>query len=138
MIEQPPPLELKLPGTPSRVELRISVLLRTGTLLSVALVTGGMALTFFHHPDYFWSAEALERITRPSAPHRLADVVAGLMDSRGRAVTMTGLLLLIVLPMLRLVVAWTGFRAEADRTFSRMSLFVLAVVAMAFVLGGEL
>jgi uncharacterized membrane protein len=130
-------VELKLQEVPSRIELRMSVLLRAGTLLSLALVMGGMALTFINHPDYFWSVEALDRITRPSAPHRLSDVVAGLAGARGRAVTMTGLLLLILLPVVRLAVAWAGFRAQADRTFSRISLVVLALVGMAFVLGGE-
>jgi uncharacterized membrane protein len=96
-----------------------------------------MGLTFFHHPDYFWSTEALARITRPSAPHRLVDVVAGLADARGRAVTMSGLLLLILLPVLRLAVAWAGFRAQGDRTFSRISLLVLVLVGVAFLLGGE-
>lgn len=128
---------VELQGSLSRVELRISLLLFSGTLLSIILVLTGMALTFFNHPDYFWSAEALGRITRPSAPHRLMDVVGGLADARGRAVTMTGLLLLILLPVLRLVVAWAGFRAQGDRTFSRISLVVLALVALAFVLGGE-
>ena len=135
MIDARTTVELQAP--PPRVELRISLLLRTGTLLSLALVIAGMVLTFFHHPDYFWSAEALERITRLSAPHRLSDVVAGLADARGRAVTMTGLLLLILLPVLRLVVAWAGFRAEADRTFSRIALCVLVLVGIAFGLGGE-
>ena len=131
------PQMLEVPGSLSRVEMRISILLFSGTLLSIALVLIGMGLTFFHHPDYFWSAEALARITRPSAPHRLVDVVAGLADARGRAVTMMGLLLLILLPPLRLVVAWAGFRAQDDRIFSRISLVVLALVALAFVLGGE-
>jgi uncharacterized membrane protein len=130
-------VELKLQGSPSRVELRISVLLRAGTIISLALVMTGMALTFIHHPDYFSSVEALDRITRPSAPHQLSDVVAGLAGARGRAVTMTGLLLLILLPVVRLAVAWAGFRAQADRTFSRISLVVLSLVGVAFVLGGE-
>ena len=136
-MDAPRVVELKQPAAPSRVEVRISMLLRGGTLLSLALVVMGMALTFLHHPDYFWSAEALARVTHPSAPHRLADVVVGLAETRGRAVTMTGLLLLILLPVLRLAIAWAGFRTEGDRTFTRLSLLVLALVGLAFALGAE-
>lgn len=119
-----------------RVELWMSQLLRLGTALSLALVTAGAVLTFTHHPSYFSSDEALERVlAENAAPHRLGDVVSGILEARGRAVTMLGLLLLILLPVLRLAVAHLAFRAQGDRTFARISLAVLVLLFASFFLG---
>lgn len=121
-----------------RVELWMSSLLRFGTIASLCFVAAGAGLTFFHHPDYLWSSEALARVTSPqSGPHDLSLVLWGLAEARGRAVTMVGILLLITLPVLRLVVAFFGFRAEGDRQYTQLTLLVLCLLVLSFTLGAS-
>ena len=134
MKASPIPLEAQL--APSRVELRMSALLRFGTLTSLVTIATGLVMTFVRHPDYFWSADALTRVTSPaSSPHRLGEVMQGLAEASGRAVTMTGMLLLIALPVLRLAIAFAGFRAEKERAFMQLSLLVLGLLMVSFLLG---
>jgi uncharacterized membrane protein len=133
------PLQLETPLSPSRVELRMSAVLRVGTLVSLVTIASGMVITFLRHPDYFWSADALSRVTSPaSSPHRLGEVMQGLAEASGRAVTMTGMLLLIALPVLRLAIAWAGFRAEKEKAFTQLSLLVLGLLMVSFLLGAEI
>ncbi|RKH66333.1 DUF1634 domain-containing protein [Corallococcus aberystwythensis] len=123
-----------VPLTP---ELLISQLLRGGVLLSLSLVTCGMVMTFFRHPDYFSSPDALQRLTSPdSAPHRLPDVFEGVMAVRGQSFVMAGLLVMITVPVLRVALSLGIFRAQKDRTFAAITTSVLALLLLAFLLGG--
>ncbi|MBN1205467.1 MAG: DUF1634 domain-containing protein, partial [Myxococcaceae bacterium] len=92
-----------LAGSP---ELLISHLLRYGVLASLVLVVCGMGLMFFHHPDYFSSVEALQRVTGPvHTPHRLSDVMEGVLATRGRAIAMVGLLVMMGIPVARVALS---------------------------------
>jgi uncharacterized membrane protein len=118
-------------------ELLISQLLRSGVLLSLTLVTFGMALTFFHHPDYFSSAQALQRLTAPErGPDGLAEVLAGVRDARGQAFVMTGLLVLMATPVLRVALSLLVFGRKKDGTFVAVTAWVLGVLLLSFLLGG--
>ena len=131
-------IDVKVPEGAPRLESHVGTVLRTGTLISVACLVAGTALSFFNHPDYFWSADALARLTAPeNTPHRLSDVLTGIAGARGRAITMVGILLLIALPILRLAGAWAMFRKQGDRIFSQLCLFLLGLLMIAFLLGAE-
>lgn len=117
-------------------ELLISSLLRYGVLSSLALVALGMLLTFVHHPDYFSSGEALQRLTTPEhAPHRLADVTAGMLTVRGQAFVMMGLLVMMAIPVLRVALSLRIFRQQRDRAYVLITSVVLALLLFSFLLG---
>jgi len=117
-------------------EVLISRLLRSGVVLSLTLVTFGMSLTFFHHPDYFSSTQALQRLTAPEhGPHRLADVLAGVRDARGQAFVMAGLLVLMATPVLRVALSLLVFSRRKDSTFMAVTSGVLCLLLLSFLLG---
>lgn len=132
----PKAVAVPLPEAATSPELLISNLLRYGVLSSLALVSLGMLLTFFHHPDYFFSGESLERLTAPEhAPHRLADVMEGMMTVRGQAFVMVGLLVMLAIPVLRVALSLRIFRQQHDRAFVVMTSVVLALLMLSFLLG---
>ena len=117
-------------------ELLISNLLRLGVVLSLSLVTVGMSLTFFHHPDYFLSVQALQRLTAPErGPHDLTSVLADAMNARGQALVMVGLLVLMATPVLRVALSLLVFSRQRDRIFTGVTAGVLALLVLSFVLG---
>jgi uncharacterized membrane protein len=134
----PPPRATAAPDeVPLTPELLISQLLRGGVLLSLSLVTCGMVMTFLRHPDYFSSPDALQRLTDPdSGPHRLPDVVEGVLAVQGQSFVMAGLLVMITVPVLRVALSLGIFRAQKDRLFAAITTGVLALLLVAFLLGG--
>jgi len=120
-----------------KVELAISTLLRVGVITSLSIVVVGTILSFVHHPDYLSSAPALDRLTRPGAafPHTLHDVVTGILNLRGQAIVVLGLLLLIATPVLRVAVSVLAFVYQKDHKFTVITLLVLALLLTSFLLG---
>jgi uncharacterized membrane protein len=120
-----------------RVELVISRLLRGGVLLSMTVIFAGLVLMFAHHPDYLRSSGDLQRLTSPGAafPHTLREVADGLVNARGQAVVVVGLLLLIATPILRVAVSVIAFAVERDRIFVLITSVVLAVLLLSFLVG---
>lgn len=123
------------PGAPS-TELLISNLLRVGVSTSLALVVLGMLVMFTRHPDWVSSSSELRSLTRqPLAPHSMSEVMAGLGEARGRALTMVGLLLLMGLPVARVALSLVLFIQRKDRAFIAITSVVLALLVLSFALG---
>lgn len=117
-------------------EVLISNLLRFGVVLSLSLVSAGILLTFFHHPDYLSSPQALQRLTAPEhAPHSLADVLAGVEAIRGQAVVMVGLMVLMATPVIRVALSLLIFGRQRDRVFVGVTSIVLGLLLLSFLLG---
>ncbi|NOJ52523.1 DUF1634 domain-containing protein [Myxococcus xanthus] len=117
-------------------ELLISDLLRYGVAASLALVTLGTVVTFFRHPDYLVSSEALLRLTSPHpVPHTLGDVVAGALAARGQAFVMAGLLVMMAVPVMRVALSLLIFRQQKDRLYVGITATVLAMLVLSFLLG---
>jgi uncharacterized membrane protein len=119
------------------VDIAISVLLRTGVLLSVGVIIVGTAITFVHHPEYVSSRPALGTLTAPSSRFlsTISDVVAGVRRGSGQAVVMAGLLLLIATPVARVALSIVVFVIERDRLYAVMTTAVLLILLIAFALG---
>jgi len=135
-----PPASVTLPAGPEAVplvpELLISDLLRYGVLISLSLVTLGTTVTFFRHPDYLVSSEALERLTAPHpVPHGLADVVAGAMAARGQSFVMAGLLVMMAVPVMRVALSLLIFRQQKDRLYVAITTAVLTLLLVSFLVG---
>lgn len=120
-----------------KVELLISNLLRGGVIISLFLIVMGATLSFVRHPDYMRSPAVLRRLTSPSAafPRTVGQVLQGVRDFRGRAITVIGLMLLIATPVMRVAVSIAVFACERDRVFTTITSLVLALLLLSFVLG---
>jgi uncharacterized membrane protein len=120
-----------------RVEIVISVLLRIGVVASLAVVVVGTGLTFWRHPSYVSSHAPLHGLTTGSArfPHTPTAVIRGLRAGDGPAVVMTGLLLLIATPVMRVAVSIFAFVYQRDRTFVIITSVVLTLLLVSFALG---
>lgn len=119
-----------------KVELLISNLLRIGVVSSLIVVVIGLVISFVHHPDYLHS-DQMQRVISPSHAtwDSLRELLAGLMHFRGEAIIMSGLLLLIATPVMRVAVSIVAFIVERDWVFVIVTSFVLAMLILSFVLG---
>jgi uncharacterized membrane protein len=96
-----------------------------------------MLLTLLHHPDYLRSQEALARLTGPRAqfPASLAQTWQGLAAGPGRALSVAGLLLLILTPVMRVVASTVAFALQRDWRFTALTFLVLLILIASFLLG---
>lgn len=123
-----------------RVELAISLVLRIGVTLSVAVIATGLGLMFAHHGEYAtWTGHfSYHRLTSPGSrfPHTFSELDASLRRGDGEGLVVLGLLLLIATPVLRVAVSVLSFVYERDKAMTLVTLFVLAVLVGSFFLGG--
>jgi uncharacterized membrane protein len=112
--------------TDQRLEIIISVLLRTGVIISAAVVLlGGVCFLSKHgqeQPEYhvFHGTPEIYRNV-PAVMHS-----AGPSDCR--AIIQLGLLLLILTPVARVGFSLLGFALEGDRTYVVLTSIVLAIL----------
>lgn len=120
-----------------RAERWISIALRTGVSLSLILIVVGLSLSFVHHPEYARSGAELKRLVEPGAafPRSLRDVVAGLKAFEGRAITVAGLLVLILTPILRVAISILAFIEQRDVRFALITTAVLLLLIAALLMG---
>jgi uncharacterized membrane protein len=114
------------PWRDRRIEIILGNLLRTGVLLSAAVVLCGACIYLSchaHEPtDY--------RVFRgePSDYRTIPGVIQSVRNGRGRGLIQLGLLLLIATPIARVVFSIVGFAIERDRMYVAFTLIVLAVL----------
>jgi uncharacterized membrane protein len=139
MMSQPAPQTPPHPPSADlvrKVELLISNLLRTGVISSLAVVIIGLVVSFVHHPAYLHAEQMSAVASRTSANlHSLPDLGRSLLELRGEAIIMAGLLLLIATPVMRVAVSIFAFIFERDPIFVVVTTFVLAMLILSFVLG---
>jgi len=133
------------PRTPAeakvrQVELLISNLLRTGVLLSLAIIIVGTTITFVRHPDYSTDARGVPGLgpAGPTYPHTVHDVFIQAAQGRGQAIIMLGLLVLLLTPVARVAVSILAFAYQGDRAFVVITSIVLGVLITSFLLGHAL
>jgi uncharacterized membrane protein len=117
---QPPPWKDR------RIEVILGNLLRTGVLISAAVVLWGACVYLYRHAH----ETADYRVFRgePSEFRTIPGVVQSVMNGRGRGVIQLGLLLLIATPIARVAFSVAGFALERDRMYVAFTLIVLAVL----------
>lgn len=120
-----------------RMELLISRLLRTGVVISVALIVIGMVVTFAQHRDYLDSSVVLDSAVGPGAtfPHTLSVLWNGMRQFRGEAIVTIGLIVLMATPVLRVAVSVLAFFLQRDRTYTFITAGVLCLLLLSLVLG---
>jgi uncharacterized membrane protein len=114
------------PWRDRRIELILGNLLRTGVLLSAAVVLSGAGIYLARHAH----EPANYRIFRgePSDLRTISGILHSIIHERGRSLIQLGLLLLIATPIARVVFSIVGFAIERDRMYVAFTLIVLAVL----------
>lgn len=131
--ERPPVDDAKL----RQSELAISLVLRIGVSVSVLVIAAGIALTMARHGSYL-SGISYRAVTRPGTPfpHSFGAMMKSLERGDGEGLTVLGLGLLILTPVLRVAVSILTFVYEHDRAFVIITSIVLAILIGSFFLGG--
>jgi len=122
------------PWRDRRIEIILGNLLRTGVLLSAAVVLCGAFIYLSRHTH----EPTNYRVFRgePSEFRTIAGVIQSVIDGRGRGLIQLGLLLLIATPIARVVFSIVGFAIERDRMYVAFTLIVLAVLLYSLVGSG--
>ena len=109
-----------------RLEKIISILLRTGVILSAAVVLLGGACYLVRHanepPNYHVFEGAQPEYRSVQA------IIHTMGPSNCRAIIQFGLLILIATPIARVAFSLVGFAMERDRTYVAITSIVLAVL----------
>ena len=119
--------------TDAGIKRMVSVLLRTGVMISGAVVLCGGILYLkrygYGHVDYHvFHAQA-------AVDSRLGRIVRGAIALRSRSIIQLGLLLLIATPIARVAFSLVGFALERDRTYVLVTAIVLMVLLFSLVHG---
>jgi len=119
------------------IENLISMTLRTGVLLSIAVILVGVTFTFIHHPAYFTSRPALGELidAQENFTSSIGDVFRGVALLRGQAIVMLGILLLIATPVVRVAISIILFAVQRDRRFVVITSAVLVLLLISLVTG---
>ena len=120
-----------------RVEGTLSVLLRTGVILSSLLVVAGIVMTFTQEWGPMWDTGAMAAYRAGSAgfPHSLPEVATAIGRGEGRGVVMLGVLVLILTPIARVAASLAAFVLQRDRTYVWITLGVLGFLVVSFFVG---
>ena len=123
-----------------KVELAISLVLRIGVVVSVAVIATGLGLMFAHHAAYLpvhghFSYKELTSKSTPF-PHSFASLGHSIAHGDGRGIVVLGVLILILTPILRVAVGVLSFIYEKDPPMAIVTLYVLVVLIGSFFLAG--
>ena len=130
---QPHPFKPQ-PWRDRRIEVILGNLLRTGVLVSAAVVLAGACIYLYRHAhdpaDY--------RVFRgePSEYRTISGVIQSVISGRGQGIIQLGLLLLIATPIARVAFSVVGFAIERDRLYVAFTMLVLAILLYSFLGSG--
>lgn len=108
----------------------IGWILRSGVILSAVIILFGFILLLVQlglQPGITVSLGAF--------PHSLSQVWSGLLLMRPQAIIVTGLLLLIVTPVMTVTTSLVAFVVERDRRFVMITCVVLAILLASMLIG---
>ncbi len=116
------------------IERMVSVLLRTGVLLSGLVVfAGGVYYLARHGGD---PANYQHFQSQPRVDRKVNEIVQGAISLRARSVIQFGILLLLATPVARVALCLAAFAFERDRTYVAITALVLAVLLISLTIGG--
>ncbi len=108
------------------IELFIGNLLRVCILLTIAIVLLGASIslpsTFDSRPSY------AKFLSEPSALRSVPAIITDALTGDGRAIIQSGMLLLILTPILRVAFSVIAFLYEKDYLYVGMTLLVLGLL----------
>ena len=119
--------------TDAGIENVVSVLLRTGVLLSATVVLAGGVYYLSRHGGA--PANYHRFVGQPSIDRIATEIVGGAFRLRARSVIQFGILLLIATPIARVAVSLVAFVLERDRTYVLITSLVLSVLLISLITG---
>jgi uncharacterized membrane protein len=119
--------------TDASIERMVSVLLRTGVVISGVIVFfGGIYYVARHGHE---SADHSTFHGEPSIDRIVGQIVAGALAFRARSIIQLGLLLLIATPIARVALSLVAFALERDRTYVVITAIVLTILLYSLISG---
>jgi uncharacterized membrane protein len=119
--------------TDEKLEIAISVILRTGVSIAGAVVFLGGILFLVRHGAEMISYHQYHG--EPASNRRIGGIIAGTIAFQGRSIIQLGVLLLIATPIVRVAFSMVGFAMERDRTYVVITAIVLAVLIYGLISG---
>jgi len=108
----------------------IGWILRVGVILSATIILIGFLLLIAHSGGISGFGVSIGTF-----PHTLGQVWSGLLVLRPQAIIASGLLLLIVTPVITVTTSAVAFAVERDRRFVVIALVVLAILITSMLIG---
>jgi uncharacterized membrane protein len=121
-----PPAKSPAIVTDHQIEIVLGNLLRTGVLLSAAIVLFGASIFLFRHGREVANFRMFRG--EPSDFRTIPGVIRSVLHGKGRGWMQLGLLFLIATPIARVAFSIVGFALERDRLYMAFTLLVLAVL----------
>jgi len=122
------------PWRDRRIEVILGNLLRTGVLISAAVVLLGASIYLSRHAHE--PADYHVFRGEPSEYRTIRGVIQSVINGRGQGIIQLGLLLLIATPIARVAFSVVGFAIERDRLYVAFTLLVLAILLYSFLGSG--
>lgn len=119
--------------TDAKLEQVVSVLLRTGVLLSGAIVLIGGIYYLLRHAGEVTDYRAFHG--QPAIDRSVSAIVLGAISLRPRSIIQLGILLLIATPIVRVAFSLVGFAFEGDRKYVAITAIVLTVLLYSLIAG---
>jgi uncharacterized membrane protein len=120
-------------NTLHRLELRIAYLLRYGVMLAGAFMVAGWAWSLVTHGDRLGTFRVYAPVSLPVTWSQ-----AWLAGDWGTIIALTGLGILVLLPVVRVLLTGVLFIKQGDRVLAILAFLVFAVLVMSFTLGIDL
>jgi uncharacterized membrane protein len=108
------------------VELLIGKIMQVGVVLAAVVLIIGLIMFF---------ATGKSGYPANVHPHTFGSIISGTVALKPYAVIMTGVFLLILTPVLRVVVSIYAFAKEHDRLYANITTAVLVILIIAMVIG---
>jgi uncharacterized membrane protein len=108
------------------IEIIVGILLRTGVLLSAAVVVIGGIIFLVRHGHSVADYRTFHGDTSPL--RTLPGIFRATVQLRGQAIIQLGLLLLIATPVARVLFSAVAFALQRDRLYVALTLTVLAIL----------
>ncbi len=108
------------------IESMVSVVLRSGVLLSASIVLAGGIYFLILHGDEIADYRTFRG--EPSIDRMVGQIIGGAIDLRARSIIQAGILLLIATPIARVIVSLAGFALERDGKYVAITAIVLAIL----------
>lgn len=125
---------MKIPTTTdTSIERMVSVLLRTGVVISGLVVFSGGVYYLARHGNEIADHRTFHG--EPSIDRIVGQIVAGALALRARSIIQLGLLLLIATPIARVAFSLVAFALERDRTYVVITAIVLAILLYSLISG---
>lgn len=118
------------------IERMVSIVLRTGVLLSALVVLAGGLYYLARHGNEIADYRTFRG--QPSIDRVIAEIARGAIDLRARSIMQMGVLLLIATPIARVACCLLGFALERDGKYVAITAIVLAVLFYSLISGAAL